>query len=130
MWKHLRLSFWHDRSNSNSSRNKSDILAEQLKGNVDVLVISKIKLDTSFEDNQFNIPDYTSPSGRDRNKCGGDLTVFVRKHILSNMLSREVSPRKGIYIELDHRKKKGFFAARIIPIEKTFQISRVCWGVT
>ena len=37
----------------NSIRNKLDLLSDQVKGNVDVLVISKIKIDEGFPVFQF-----------------------------------------------------------------------------
>ena len=47
--------------NINSLRNKLDLLADQIKGNVDVLAISETKLDDSFPAGQFKIPGYASP---------------------------------------------------------------------
>ena len=53
--------------NINSLRNKLDALVDQIKGNVDILVISETKLDESFPEGQFKIPGFTSPFRRDRN---------------------------------------------------------------
>ena len=39
--------------NINSIRNKFDLLVNQIKGNVDIMVISKTKLDESFSNGQF-----------------------------------------------------------------------------
>ena len=47
--------------NINSLRNKFDLLADQIKGNVDVLAISETKLDDSFHVRQFKVPGYASP---------------------------------------------------------------------
>ena len=44
--------------NINSIRNKFNKLADQIKGNVDIMVISKTKLDDSFPNGQFKIPGY------------------------------------------------------------------------
>ena len=43
--------------NINSIRNKFDLLVNQIKGNVDIMVISKTKLDESFPNGQFKIQD-------------------------------------------------------------------------
>ena len=42
--------------NINSLRNKFDLLTDQIKGNVDVLVISETRLDDSFPTGQNNMP--------------------------------------------------------------------------
>ena len=44
--------------NINSIRNKFNKLVDQIKGNVDIMVISKTKLDDSFPNGQFKIPGY------------------------------------------------------------------------
>ena len=41
--------------NINSIRNKFNKLADQIKGNVDIMVISETKLDDSFPNGQFKI---------------------------------------------------------------------------
>ena len=46
--------------NINSVRNKFDLLVDQIKGNVDVLVISETKLDDSFPADQFKVAGYAS----------------------------------------------------------------------
>ena len=46
--------------NINSVRNKFDMLAHQIIGNVDVIVISEIKLDASFLIEQFKISDFST----------------------------------------------------------------------
>ena len=46
--------------NIDSLRNKLDLLADQIKGNVDVLAISETKLDDSFPTEQFKITGYAS----------------------------------------------------------------------
>ena len=45
--------------NINSLRNKFDALGDQIKENVDLLVISETKLDESFPEGQFKIPGFT-----------------------------------------------------------------------
>ena len=46
--------------NINSIRNKFDLLVDQIKGNVDIMVISETKLDESFPNGQFKIPGLTA----------------------------------------------------------------------
>ena len=44
--------------NISSIRKKIDLLVDQIKGNVDIMVISQSKLDDSFHNGQFKIPGY------------------------------------------------------------------------
>ena len=44
--------------NINSIRNKFNKLVDQIKGNVDITIISETKLDDSFLNGQFKIPRY------------------------------------------------------------------------
>ena len=62
--------------NVNSIRNKFDLLVDQIKGNVDIMVISETKLDESFPNGQFKIPGF-----------GGGVMDFVREDIPSRVLS-------------------------------------------
>ena len=67
------------------------MLANQIIGNVDVLVISETKLNAFFPIDQY----------------GGGLLVFVREDIPAKNLSSESNPIEGIYVELNFRKKTG-----------------------
>ena len=73
--------------NINSIRNKFDLLVDQIKGNVDIMVISETKLDEPFPNGQFEIPGYAIACRLDRNQFGGGIMVFVREDIPSRALS-------------------------------------------
>ena len=75
--------------NINSLRNKFDLLADQIKGNVNVLAISDTKLDDSLPSGKFKIPSYASPFRLDRNQNGGVILIFVREDIPLKFLSCE-----------------------------------------
>ena len=96
-----RIIFAH--LNINSLRNKFDSLVRQIKGNVDILAISEIKLDESFPEGQFKIPGFRSPFRRDRNEFGGGVMVFVRKDIPSKVISKETLSTEAMFIELNFR---------------------------
>ena len=66
--------------NINSFRNKFEIHADQITGNVDLMVISEAKLDDSFPESQFKTPGYFSPFRLDRDQNGGGIMVFVREY--------------------------------------------------
>ena len=53
--------------NINSFRNKLDLLADRIKGNIDILAISESKLDDLFPAGQFKNPGYASSIRLDRN---------------------------------------------------------------
>ena len=65
--------------NINSTRNLSDLLANQIIGNVDVLVISERKFDVSLPVGQFRVS--RTPFKRDRYQYGGELLAFVRERV-------------------------------------------------
>ena len=67
--------------NINSLRNELDLLADQIKRNVDVLAISETELDDSFPAGQFKIPGNASPFRLDQNENGGGILVFAREDI-------------------------------------------------
>ena len=64
--------------NINSIRNKFDFLAHQVKGNIDILMISETKLDESFSPSQFFFDGYSVPFCFDRNKNGSGILLYIR----------------------------------------------------
>ena len=76
----------------NSIRNKFDYLSEQIRGNVDILLLSETKTDDSFPQGQFVIDEFSAPYRLDRNCFGGGLMLFVKEDIPSNLLTIEEKP--------------------------------------
>ena len=72
-----RLRFGH--LNINSLRNKFDLLCEQIKGSIDIFMISETKLDDSFPQGQFLIDGFHSPFRFDRNKVAVGYCYMSRK---------------------------------------------------
>ena len=62
--------------NINSVRNKFDFLAHQVKGNIDILMISETKLDESFPPGQFLLDDCSVPFRFDRDGNGGVILLY------------------------------------------------------
>ena len=56
-------------------RNKFDFLTHQVKGNIDILMISETKLDESFPVGQFLIDGYSVPYRLDRDGNGGGILL-------------------------------------------------------
>ena len=87
-------------------RNKFDYFIEQITGNIDILVISETKLDSSFPAGQFFINGYSEPFRIDRNSQRGGIMLYVREDILSKLLEVET---EVFYVEINLRKKKSCF---------------------
>ena len=109
--------------NINSLRNKFDYLIEQITGNIDILMISETKLDSSFPIGQFLINGYSEPFRIDRNSQGGGIMLYVREDIPSKLLRVETSPTEGLYVEINFREKNGCFIAPITLTKITFNFT-------
>ena len=71
-----RLVFGH--LNINSLSTEFDFLCEQIKGSIDVFMISESKLDDSFPRGQFLIDGFHTSFRFDRNKNGRGMLLYVR----------------------------------------------------
>ena len=103
--------------NINSIRNKFDLIFDQIKGNVDIMVISQTRLAESFPNGKFKIPGYALPCRLDRNQFGGGIMVFVREDIPSLVLSLNKSI-ESLFMELKFRKKKWLLCCTYNPNRK------------
>ena len=86
--------------NINSVTNKFDYLSEQIKGNVDIWLVSKTKIDVNFPQGQFVMDGFSVPYRLDRKCLGGCVMLFVREDIPSNLLRIEEKPVESFYVEL------------------------------
>ena len=84
--------------NINSVRNKFDLVADLMKGKIDVLMTSESKIDDSFHDSQFFIEGYSAPYRLHRNRNGGGIMLFVRNDIPSKIISIEKVPIESFLI--------------------------------
>ena len=75
--------------NINPIRNTFKMLSDQIKGNIDVLLISEIKIDDSFPNGNFLIDGFSMPYRLDRNSNDGRLMLFVREDIPSSLVEGE-----------------------------------------
>ena len=66
--------------NINSIRNKFEMLSDQIKGNIDVLLVSETKIDDSFPNGNFLIGGFSTPYRLDRNSNGGVLVIYQRRY--------------------------------------------------
>ena len=91
--------------NINSIQSKFDLLAEGIKGKVDVFMMSETKIDETFPSRQFFIKGFTPPYRLDWNCHGGGILVYVREDIPSKLIEMK-SSSESISIELKLRRKK------------------------
>ena len=98
--------------NVNAIKNKFDSLVELIKENVDILLISETKIDSSFPTAQFLINGFTTYR-RDRNRNGGGMLLYIREYIPSNLLHTD-DIIEGFYIEISIRKKKWLLVCLFI----------------
>jgi exonuclease III len=103
--------------NINSLRNKKDLLSEQIKGNVDILLLSETKLDKSFPETQFLIEGFTPPFRMDRNSYGGGIMLYVRNDIPAQLLKCHTFSGKfeNFFVEINLRKKKWLVSCSYNP---------------
>ena len=94
--------------NINSIRNKFDHLMAAVSGNIDILLITETKIDSTFPINQFYFNGYNVPYRNDRNTNGGGILVYIRDDIRSRITECENLPSsfEGLVIELSFNLKK------------------------
>ena len=98
--------------NINSIPEKFDQLKVLISKNLDILVITETKLDSTFPVTQFLIEGYKSYR-LDRNRHGGGILVYVREDIPSKELSKHTQPSdiEGIFLEINLRKTRWLLFA-------------------
>ena len=92
--------------NINSLRNKFELLVNQVNGNIDVLMMSKTKIDDSFPLENFLIDGFSKPYRLDRDSLGGSILLYVREDIPKNLLEVETKLIEGFYVEINLRNDK------------------------
>ena len=86
--------------NSNSIRNKFDFVTHQVKGNVDILMISETKIDESFPVGQFLIDIVFLIVWTEM-----EMVAVSREDIPSKLLSKNRNI-EGFFVEINLRNKK------------------------
>ena len=92
--------------NINALRNKFELLVDQVKGNINVLMISETKIDDSFSLGNFLIDGFSKPYRLDHDSLGGGILLCVREDIPTNLLEVETKPIGGFYVEANLRNDK------------------------
>ena len=89
--------------NINSLRNKFGSLQHIINKNIDVLLLSETKIDSSFPSVQVHLESYATPYRLDINS--GGILLFIREDITSKLLTTDLS-MEGFFVEIRLRKKK------------------------
>ena len=88
--------------NTNSLRNKFDMLTNSASEYIDVLWFLVLSLTTHFHTLLYHLKDFWNPYRLDRNSHGGGILVYVRDNIPSNLvkLDQKFENFEGFFIEL------------------------------
>ena len=75
---------------------------------IDILVLTKIKLDDTFPTAQFLVNGFSKPYRLDINRKGRGVMVYICENIVSKLLDKHVFPcdMEGLFVELNFRKCK------------------------
>ena len=92
--------------NINSIPNKFEGIMELVKENLDIFLISEIKIDSSFPDAQFFSQGYSKPHRKDRCLGGGGLLMNFNENIPLRILNAHVIPGDIEILCVDLNKKK------------------------
>ena len=82
---------------------------EEVTKNLDILVISETKLDSTFPTAQFVIPEFSKPYRYDRNRNGGGVLIYVRNCIASKQLhdfNITGGTVEGVFVEFKIKNEK------------------------
>ena len=86
-----------------------DHLKVLIVNNIDILVLTETKIDSSFPKAQFRINGFSAPFRFDGNKFGGGILIYVREDIPCKKLTKHILPDdiERIFFEFNLRKKKS-----------------------
>ena len=96
-----------------------------IKNEIGIFMISETKIDNSFSISQFTMIGYSIPLRFDPTSHGGGILLFVREDIPSKIIKTDCNADfEGIFVEINLRKKNGYFAVLTIHIKV---ISQTIW---
>ena len=79
-----------------------EFLATQVKVKIDILMILETKIDKSIE----RVERFSTPSGLDLDSKSGEIMLYGREDIPSNLIAFEDKPIKNLFIELNLQNTK------------------------
>ena len=76
----------------------NQLLTEQFKGNIEVLMISEVKVDDSVQIGNFLNDGFSTPCRSDRDSKVGGIKLFVREDIPSKHLQQKKNNKRPLCI--------------------------------
>lgn len=76
-----------DHININSIRDRSEMLSNSYKDNLDILMVSETKKGSPFPSNQFIIEGYVAPIRFDKNGRRGRILLYIWEDISARLLT-------------------------------------------
>ena len=103
--------------NVNSYRNKYDSLKVLIPGNLDIMILSEMKLDDSFPTSQFLIEGFKEPFRVDKYRYSGGTLIYINEQIPCKQLKKHNLSEdiEAMFIELNFRKIKWLLLGRYHP---------------
>ena len=92
--------------------NKFDLTTDQIKDNIDILMITNTKVDKSFPIRQFFINGFSCTFRLDRDRNVGGILLYIREDIPSKLLAIE-NAIAAFFVEINLHKKNGYLIAHI-----------------
>ena len=92
-----------------------------IPGNVDIMIFSETKLDSSYPTSQLLIHVFSKPYRKDRNCNGGGILIYIREDLPSKLVNKHMFPDdiEGLFIEVNLRKSKWLiFGSYHPPIQR------------
>ena len=95
--------------NINSLPGKFDQLKVVIENNIDILIITENKIDSSFSSSQFMIESFSMSFRFGRNRSGGGAIVYARDYIPRKQVTKHklLDDIEGVFIEVNLRKFSG-----------------------
>ena len=100
--------------NINSIRNKFQFIEKEVCANLDILLISEIKLDDLFLSAQYLLDGFSKPYRLNRNSNGGGILLYIRDDVPSRILLNW-NETESVFAEINFRKKKWLICASFNP---------------
>ena len=100
--------------NINSIRNKFQFIEKEVCANLDILLISEIKLDDLFLSAQYLLDGFSKPYRLNRNSNGGGILLYIRDDVPSRILLNW-NKTESVFAEINFRKKKWLICASFNP---------------
>ena len=91
----------------NSIRNKFESVQKIIKNTFDIFLVCETKIDSSFLNQQFYIPEYRI-FRKDRNACGGGLLFYVNQDLNCKVLNKYPTRQDLENLVLEMKKKLTF----------------------